>query len=228
MNEISDKELQEISEIISTILKQNSIDTKIASFDGLRSRLKLDFGKLYQMTCDGEILYPQKTPCFFYQDYLLITDAVLPKYVVQRIVTAPLMFDDTYIEISENKRSYLLAVVIENEIERLQLQKRKKWKGKTHEVLVPILISKEQEEEIVSIFQKYELCDDLSCYALINIVANYNLSSIYLKKQKKKVCSLLRELTMLLGDEWGNRAVLYTTNGEKTLDVVKKNYYPFS
>ena len=63
---------------------------------------------------------------------MLISEEILNLYSVQEVLVAPMMFDDTIKEITENKCSYLLAVVIENEIARLNQQRNGKWKGKEH------------------------------------------------------------------------------------------------
>ena len=45
----SDKELHEFENIIATTLKQNSVEIKLSSLEGLRSRLNLtDFGRNFE------------------------------------------------------------------------------------------------------------------------------------------------------------------------------------
>jgi hypothetical protein len=158
---------------------------------------------------------------------MLISEEILNLYSVQEVLVAPMMFDDTIKEITENKRSYLLAVVIENEIARLNQQRNGKWKGKEHVSAEEqrITIDKSQEKDILELFQnKYKIGTDLANHELIRLVADHNLSLFYKQGQTKKICSLLRELTKLLGNEWGELATFKTTNGEKTLKQIK-NYY---
>ena len=121
----------------------------------------------------------------------------------------------------------MLAVVIENEIARLKQQRNGKWKGKEHVSAEEqrITIDKSQEKDILELFQnKYKIGTDLANHELIRLVADHNLSLFYKQGQTKKICSLLRELTKLLGNEWGELAAFKTTNGEKTLKQIK-NYY---
>jgi len=220
----SDKELRDFENIIESTLKQNSIDTKLSSLEGLRSRLNITLWETIRILYKGEKIYPKKTPVFFYQDYMLISEETLNSYSVQEVIVAPMVFDDTIKEITENKRSYLLAVVIENEIERLKQQKKGVWKGKEYDFAPPISITDEQGEEILNIIADYKFFEDTPRFEILQYVANYNLSCIYKRKQTRKVCCLLRELTLKLGDEWGKRAALYTTNGEKSLEAIKKYY----
>ena len=223
----SDKELHEFENIIATTLKQDSIETKLSTLEGLRSRLNLTLWETIRILFQDEQIYPTKTPTFFYQDYMLISEEILNLYSVQEVLVAPMMFDDTIKEITENKRSYLLAVVIENEIARLKQQRNGKWKGKEHVSAEEqrIIIDKSQEAKILKLFQeKYKIGTDLANHELIRLVADHNLSLFYKQGQTKKICSLLRELTKLLGNEWGELAAFKTTNGEKTLKQIK-NYY---
>ncbi|MBP5584271.1 MAG: hypothetical protein J6X43_10050 [Bacteroidales bacterium] len=224
----SDKELHEFENIIATTLKQDSIETKLSTLEGLRSRLNLTLWETIRILFQDEQIYPTKTPTFFYQDYMLISDEILKLYSIQEVLVAPMMFDDTIKEITENKRSYLLAVVIENEIARLKQQRNGKWKGKEHVSAEEqrITIDKSQETEILKLFQddKYKIGTDLANHELIRLVADHNLSLFYKQGQIKMICSLLRELTKLLGNEWGELAAFKTTNGEKTLKQIK-NYY---
>ena len=173
-----------------------------------------------------------EAPSFFYQDYMLISEEILNLYSVQEVLVAPMMFDDTIKEITENKRSYLLAVVIENEIARLKQQRNGKWKGKEHVSAEEqrITIDKSQEKDILELFQnKYKIGTDLANHELIRLVADHNLSLFYKQGQTKKICSLLRELTKLLGNEWGELAAFKTTNGEKTIIIIfrKTSYFIF-
>ena len=224
----SDKELHEFENIIATTLKQNSVETKLSSLEGLRSRLNLTPWKTIRIFFKDKKIYPLEAPSFFYQDYMLISEEILNLYSVQEVLVAPMMFDDTIREITENKRSYLLAVVIENEIARLKQQRNGKWKGKEHLSAEGqrITIDKSQETKILKLFQddKYKIGTDLANHELIRLVADHNLSIFYKQGQTKKICSLLRELTKLLGNEWGELAAFKTTNGEKTLKQIK-NYY---
>lgn len=228
MKHLPDINVQEIAEIIATTLKQDSIETKLSTLEGLRSRLNLTLWETIRILFQDEQIYPTKTPTFFYQDYMLISEEILNLYSVQEVLVAPMMFDDTIKEITENKRSYLLAVVIENEIARLKQQRNGKWKGKEHVSAEEqrITIDKSQETEILKLFQddKYKIGTDLANHELIRLVADHNLSLFYKQGQTKKICSLLRELTKLLGNEWGELAAFKTTNGEKTLKQIK-NYY---
>ena len=223
----SDKELHEFENIIATTLKQNSVEIKLSSLEGLRSRLNLTLWETIRILFQDEQIYPTKTPTFFYQDYMLISEEILNLYSVQEVLVAPMMFDDTIKEITENKRSYLLAVVIENEIARLKQQRNGKWKGKEHLSAEEqrIIIDKKTEGDILKLIQeKYKIETDLANHELIRLVADHNLSLFYKQGQTKKICSLLRELTKLLGNEWGELAAFKTTNGEKTLKQIK-NYY---
>lgn len=226
----SDKELHEFENIIATTLKQNSVEIKLSSLEGLRSRLNLTPWETILIFFKDKKIYPLEAPSFFYQDYMLISEEILNLYSVQEVLVAPMMFDDTIKEITENKRSYLLAVVIENEIVRLQQQKKGVWKGKEHVSAEEqrITIDKSQETKILKLFQlfqeKYKIGTDLANHELIRLVADHNLSLFYKQGQTKKICSLLRELTKLLGNEWGELAAFKTTNGEKTLKQIK-NYY---
>lgn len=226
----SDKELHEFENIIATTLKQNSVEIKLSSLEGLRSRLNLTPWKTIRIFLKDKRIYPLEVPSFFYQDYMLISEEILNLYSVQEVLVAPMMFDDTIKEITENKRSYLLAVVIENEIARLNQQRNGKWKGKEHVSAEEqrITIDKSQEAKILKLFQlfqeKYKIGTDLANHELIRLVADHNLSLFYKQGQTKKICSLLRELTKLLGNEWGELAAFKTTNGEKTLKQIK-NYY---
>ncbi|MBR3979977.1 MAG: hypothetical protein IKJ98_02320 [Bacteroidales bacterium] len=226
----SDKELHEFENIIATTLKQNSVEIKLSSLEGLRSRLNLTPWKTIRIFLKDKRIYPLEAPSFFYQDYMLISEEILNLYSVQEVLVAPMMFDDTIKEITENKRSYLLAVVIENEIARLKQQRNGKWKGKEHVSAEEqrITIDKSQEAKILKLFQlfqeKYKIGTDLANHELIRLVADHNLSLFYKQGQTKKICSLLRELTKLLGNEWGELAAFKTTNGEKTLKQIK-NYY---
>lgn len=223
----SDKELHEFENIIATTLKQNSVEIKLSSLEGLRSRLNLTPWKTIRIFLKDKRIYPLEATSFFYQDYMLISDEILNLYSVQEVLVAPMMFDDTIKEITENKRSYLLAVVIENEIARLKQQRNGKWKGKEHVSAEEqrITIDKSQEKDILELFQnKYKIGTDLANHELIRLVADHNLSLFYKQGQTKKICSLLRELTKLLGNEWGELAAFKTTNGEKTLKQIK-NYY---
>lgn len=238
MNELQDIDIKEIAEIVSTILKQDSIDTKIASLEGLHSRLKIDFWKTIQVSFKGKSIYPRKTPCFFYQDYECISDAMLPKYLVQKLVPAPLMYDDTSVEITENKRSYLLAIVIENEIERFKQQKKGLWKGKIHEssqVKTTFEITQNQEKEILEIFTSYNVGTDKTSYELIKIVTNCDLSCFYTYKTNSKqpkdivrVHSVIVSIDKILGRDWGTKACRCTTkvleNGPRTFAQIQKNY----
>ncbi|MBO7053852.1 MAG: hypothetical protein J6W37_00525 [Bacteroidales bacterium] len=228
MKHLPDINVQEIAEIIATTLKQDSIETKLSTLEGLRSRLNLTLWETIRILFQDEQIYPTKTPTFFYQDYMLISEEILNLYSVQEVLVAPMMFDDTIKEITENKRSYLLAVVIENEIARLKQQRNGKWKGKEHVSAEEqrITIDKSQETEILKLFQddKYKIGTDLANHELIRLVTDHNLSLFYKQGQTKKICSLLRELTKLLGNEWGELAAFKTTNGEKTLKQIK-NYY---
>lgn len=224
----SDKELHEFENIIATTLKQNSVEIKLSSLEGLRSWLNLTPWKTIRIFFKDKKIYPLETPSFFYQDYMLISEEILNLYSVQEVLVAPMMFDDTIKEITESKRSYLLAVVIENEIARLKQQRNGKWKGKEHVSAEEqrITIDKSQETKILKLFQddKYKIGTDLANHELIRLVADHNLSLFYKQGQTKKICSLLRELTKLLGNEWGELAAFKTTNGEKTLKQIK-NYY---
>ena len=224
----SDKELHEFENIIATTLKQNSVEIKLSSLEGLRSRLNLTPWKTIRIFLKDKRIYPLEAPSFFYQDYMLISEEILNLYSVQEVLVAPMTFDDTIKEITENKRSYLLAVVIENEIARLKQQRNGKWKGKEHVSAEEqrITIDKSQETEILKLFQddKYKIGTDLANHELIRLVADHNLSLFYKQGQTKKICSLLRELTKLLGNEWGELAAFKTTNGEKTLKQIKNNY----
>lgn len=226
----SDKELHEFENIIATTLKQNSVEIKLSSLEGLRSRLNITPWKTIRIFLKDKRIYPLEAPSFFYQDYMLISEEILNLYSVQEVLVAPMMFDDTIKEITENKRSYLLAVVIENEIARLKQQRNGKWKGKEHVSAEEqrITIDKSQEAKILKLFQlfqeKYKIGTDLANHELIRLVADHNLSLFYKQGQTKKICSLLRELTKLLGNEWGELAAFKTTNGEKTLKQIK-NYY---
>lgn len=223
----SDKELHEFENIIATTLKQNSVETKLSSLEGLRSRLNFTPWETIRIFFKDKKIYPLEAPSFFYQDYMLISEEILNLYSVQEVLVAPMMFDDTIKEITENKRSYLLAVVIENEIARLKQQRNGKWKGKEHVSAEEqrITIDKSQEAKILKLFQeKYKIGTDLANHELIRLVADHNLSLFYKQGQTKKICSLLRELTKLLGNEWGELAAFKTTNGEKTLKQIK-NYY---
>lgn len=223
----SDKELHDFENIIATTLKQDSVETKLSTLEGLHSRLNLTLWETIRILFKGETIYPKKTPTFFYQDYMLISEEILNLYSVQEVLVAPMMFDDTIKEITENKRSYLLAVVIENEIARLKQQRNGKWKGKEHVSAEEqrITIDKSQEKDILELFQnKYKIGTDLANHELIRLVADHNLSLFYKQGQTKKICSLLRELTKLLGNEWGELAAFKTTNGEKTLKQIKNNY----
>ncbi|MCR4800882.1 MAG: hypothetical protein K5860_10270 [Bacteroidales bacterium] len=225
----SDNELHEIGNIIEATLKQNSVETKLSTLEGLRSRLNLTQRKTIQIHYKGKRIYPKETPSFFYQDYMLISEEILKLYSVQEVFTAPLLFDDTIKEITENKRSYLLAVVIENEITRLKRQKKGKWKGKEHVSAEEqrITIDKDKEQKILSLLcqDKYNVGVDMASHELIRLVAAHDLSSFYKPGQTKKICSLLRELTKILGNEWGELAAFKTTNGEKTLKQIKNNYH---
>lgn len=226
----SDKELHEFENIIATTLKQNSVEIKLSSLEGLRSRLNLTPWETIRIFFKDKRIYPLEAPSFFYQDYMLISEEILNLYSVQEVLVAPMMFDETIKEITENKRSYLLAVVIENEIARLKQQRNGKWKGKEHVSAEEqrITIDKSQEAKILKLFQlfqeKYKIGTDLANHELIRLVADHNLSLFYKQGQTKKICSLLRELTKLLGNEWGELAAFKTTNGEKTLKQIK-NYY---
>ena len=226
----SDKELHEFENIIATTLKQNSVEIKLSSLEGLRSRLNFTPWETIRIFFKDKKIYPLEAPSFFYQDYMLISEEILNLYSVQEVLVAPMMFDDTIKEIIENKRSYLLAVVIENEIARLKQQRNGKWKGKEHVSAEEqrITIDKSQEAKILKLFQlfqeKYKIGTDLANHELIRLVADHNLSIFYKQGQTKKICSLLRELTKLLGNEWGELAAFKTTNGEKTLKQIK-NYY---
>ena len=221
----SDKELHEFENIIATTLKQDSIETKLSTLEGLRSRLNLTMWETIRILFQDEQIYPTKTPTFFYQDYMLISDEILKLYSIQEVLVAPMMFDETIKEITENKRSYLLAVVIENEIARLKQQRNGKWKEHVSAEEQRITIDKSQEKDILELFQeKYKIETDLANHELIRLVADHNLSLFYKQGQTKKICSLLRELTKLLGNEWGELAAFKTTNGEKTLKQIK-NYY---
>lgn len=224
----SNKELHDFENIIATTLKQDSVETKLSTLEGLRSRLNLTPWKTIRIFFKDKKIYPLEAPSFFYQDYMLISEEILNLYSVQEVLVAPMMFDDTIKEITENKRSYLLAVVIENEIARLKQQRNGKWKGKEHLSAEEqrITIDKSQETEILKLFQddKYKIGTDLANHELIRLVADHNLSLFYKQGQIKMICSLLRELTKLLGNEWGELAAFKTTNGEKTLKQVK-NYY---
>lgn len=226
----SDKELHEFENIIATTLKQNSVEIKLSSLEGLHSRLNITPWKTIRIFLKDKRIYPLEAPSFFYQDYMLISEEILNLYSVQEVLVAPMMFDDTIKEITENKRSYLLAVVIENEIARLKQQRNGKWKGKEHVSAEEqrITIDKSQEAKILKLFQlfqeKYKIGTDLANHELIRLVADHNLSLFYKQGQTKKICSLLRELTKLLGNEWGELAAFKTTNGEKTLKQIK-NYY---
>lgn len=227
MKHLPDINVQEIAEIIATTLKQDSIETKLSTLEGLRSRLNLTLWETIRILFQDEQIYPTKTPTFFYQDYMLISDEILKLYSIQEVLVAPMMFDETIKEITENKRSYLLAVVIKNEIARLKQQRNGKWKGKEHVSVEEqrITIDKSQEKDILELFQnKYKIGTDLTNHELIRLVADHNLSLFYKQGQTKKICSLLRELTKLLGNEWGELAAFKTTNGEKTLKQIKNNY----
>ena len=224
MKHLPDINVQEIAEIIATTLKQDSIETKLSTLEGLRSRLNLTMWETIRILFQDEQIYPMKTPTFFYQDYMLISNEILKLYSVQEVFVAPMMFDETIKEITENKRSYLLAVVIENEIVRLKQQKKGVWKGKEHDFAPPINITDEQGKDILETIAKYKFFEDTPRFEVLQYVANYNLSCIYKRKQTRNVCCLLRELTLKLGDEWGKRAALYTTNGEKSLEAIKKYY----
>ena len=151
----SDKELHEFENIIATTLKQNSVEIKLSSLEGLRSRLNLTPWETIRIFFKDKKIYPLEAPSFFYQDYMLISEEILNLYSVQEVLVAPMMFDDTIKEITENKRSYLLAVVIENEIARLKQQRNGKWKGKEHVSAEEqrITIDKSQEKDILELFQ---------------------------------------------------------------------------
>ena len=223
----SDKELHDFENIIATTLKQDSIETKLSTLEGLRSRLNLTMWETIRILYKGETIYPTKTPTFFYQDYMLISDEILKLYSIQEVLVAPMMFDETIKEITENKRSYLLAVVIENEIVRLQQQKKGVWKGKEHVSAEEqrITIDKSKETEILKLFKKHKVGVELADHELIRLVADHDLSVFYKTGQIKMICSLLRQLTLILGKEWGELAAFKTTNGEKTLKQIKNYYY---
>jgi hypothetical protein len=226
MKHLPDINVQEIAEIIATTLKQDSIETKLSTLEGLRSRLNLTMWETIRILFQDEQIYPTKTPTFFYQDYMLISDEILKLYSIQEVLVAPMMFDDTIKEIAENKRSYLLAVVIENEIARLKQQRNGKWKGKEHVSAEEqrITIDKSKETEILKLLKKHKVGVELADHELIRLVADHDLSLFYKQGQIKMICSLLRELTKRLGNEWGELAAFKTTNGEKTLKQIK-NYY---
>lgn len=151
----SDKEFHEFENIIATTLKQNSVEIKLSSLEGLRSRLNLTPWKTIRIFLKDKRIYPLEAPSFFYQDYMLISEEILNLYSVQEVLVAPMMFDDTIKEITENKRSYLLAVVIENEIARLKQQRNGKWKGKEHVSAEEqrITIDKSQEKIYLNYFK---------------------------------------------------------------------------
>lgn len=227
MKHLPDINVQEIAEIIATTLKQDSIETKLSTLEGLRSRLNLTMWETIRILFQDEQIYPTKTPTFFYQDYMLISNEILKLYSIQEVLVAPMMFDETIKEITENKRSYLLAVVIKNEIARLKQQRNGKWKGKEHVSAEEqrITIDKSKETEILKLFKKHKVGVELADHELIRLVADHDLSVFYKTGQIKMICSLLRQLNLILGNEWGELAAFKTTNGEKTLKQIKNYYY---
>ncbi|MCQ2608595.1 MAG: hypothetical protein MJ197_07915 [Bacteroidales bacterium] len=237
--DLSQVDLHEISSTIENVLKLTSIDTKIALLDGLLSRFNKDFldlniCKIY----NNKLLifsnnWIKSKAVFFYQDYVLLTNEMIEKnFVVEVEKDGILMYSPytLYTEEKSLKREYLLYAVVCNELIRLRRKKKGRWNGKIYECLddfVPVILNQEQENTIIELYKKYwELgSNGITGYQYVTMVCNCNLSSLNISKQKKKLYCLIRELTEVLGESWGEKTAFNTTNGEKDLKAIKKNYY---
>ncbi|MCQ2605197.1 MAG: hypothetical protein MJ204_01485 [Bacteroidales bacterium] len=239
--DLSQIDLQEFSSAIENALKMTSIETKIVLLEGLISRFRenimdINTSKIYN---DGSLIFCNTwivtKPVFFYQDYSLLTDELIKvNYKVE--VERKGVFEYTPIflfrEEKELKREYLLFAAVTNELIRLRKQKKGKWKGKVHvpmEDSSPLILNQEQEDKVIELYKKYwEFgINGVTRYQYVTMVCNFNLSSLNVSKQKKKLYSLVRELCEVLGDSWGEKTAFNTTNGEKDLKSIKKNYYNF-
>lgn len=224
MKTFTDQQIQELFSILSETLNKIDIDTQLDVLNGLKKRLDIQLKDNFRVFCENELVFraSDKTPTFFYQDYLAHKD--FESYKVEEVYVAPLMFDDTFVEITENKSAYVFATILFNEIKRCEMLKKGTWKGKIHRITKPIELTPKQEADVLKTFNNSDFKEDVSISIFLDMVKQQNLTTLYKKRQSKKCCILLRELTKHLGDEWGQSAVYNTTHGEKTLEYVKKCY----
>ena len=233
MKTFSDIQVQELFNILSNTLNETKdIDTQLQVLNGLKGRLGIRLKDYFRVLYKGQTVLNgaddfmergKESPTFFYQDYLQKQD--LDSYKVEEIyLSASYFLDDTFEEITENKFAYVFAAILYNEITRCELLKKGKWKGNLH--TPPFQLTQKQAESAWELAKEYNFQDEVATIGdYLAMIRNYDLSLFYNKrKQKRKCCVLLNKLTKELGDEWGKITVPNSTNGEKTLENIKKYY----
>lgn len=217
--------------IANTLNNMSDIDAQITSLKGFYDKNNIGW-KHVCLYHNDETLYDssklKEQRSFFLQDYEMIGDAQLDEYKLVTITSAFWGGDrETEITDTVEKRFYMLCIVILNEKERLKQLKKGKWNGKLHKPLFQL--TKEQEEVVLKLLNESVFKDKIESVSVseyLDKVQNYDLSCLYKKKLKRNCCVFLNALIKVLGDEWGETAVPLSSNGEKTLDKVKK--YPIS
>ena len=216
--------------IANTLNNMSDIDAQITSLKGFYDKNNIGW-KHVCLYHNDETLYDssklKEQRSFFLQDYEMIGDAQLDEYKLVTITSAFWGGDrETEITDTVEKRFYMLCIVILNEKERLKQLKKGKWNGKLHKPLFQL--TQKQEELVLKLFEESEFQGKITTTGdYLEMIRNYNLSRLYnQRKLKRKCCVFLNALIKVLGDEWGETAVPLSSNGEKTLDKVKK--YPIS
>ncbi len=184
------------------------------------------------------LIFPDPKPSFFFQDYENISDKELEDYIITKEGSGPYFFEPI-ITVSENleKRMFLVFVVLHNEIERLKQQKKGKWDGAVWEEKqdLSLEITKEQEREIVAVFNRYKIGEEMATFELMGIIKACDLSCFYKYKGDDKkpsdivrVHSVIVAVDKILGRAWGKKAAYTTTkvlaDGPRTFEQIQKNY----
>ncbi|MCQ2608321.1 MAG: hypothetical protein MJ197_06510 [Bacteroidales bacterium] len=250
--DLTKENLVGICNIISATLKQeSSFDTKIHVLKGLLKDVDYTSAcpKIYR-TVNGmeEMIFPPENynsnlfkdmnPSFFYQDYESLSDKQLGDYKVTKEGLGPYFFEPI-LAVTDclEKRFIMVFAVLYDEIERLKQQKKCIWKGKVHEEQTELSfeITKEQEQEILKIFNDYKVGADKSGFELIGIVKTCDLSCLYTYKCEGgkpsdivRVHSVIVAIDKILGRTWGRNAAYATTkvlaDGPRTFEQIQKNY----
>ena len=223
--------------IANTLNNMSDIDAQITSLKGFYDKINIGWVHVC-LSHNGEILYDsskwKEKRVFFLNDYEMISDANLNEYKLVTATYRTFWFErKTEITETNEKRFYMLCIVILNEIERLKQRKKGKWKDEEPRHIAPLKLTKEQEEVVLKLLNESVFKDKIESVSVsvsvsvseyLDKVQNYDLSCLYKKKLKRNCCVFLNALTKVLGDEWGERAVKKSTHEDKTLEQIKK--YP--